>query len=83
MSSSLFGNMRPCFNSFFPLLNSTYNDNMFQSLSCDMKTETSDVTTGDDNLDVLLITHLKLCKALLQVRNSQWDSEVVVVAADF
>jgi len=48
-----------------------------------MKTETSDVTTGDDNLDVLLITHLKLCKALLQVRNSQWDSEVVVVAADF
>lgn len=48
-----------------------------------MKTETRDVTTGDDNLDVLLITHLKLCKALLQVGNSRWDSEVIVVAVDF
>lgn len=43
-----------------------------------MKTETRGVTTGDDNLDVLLITHLKLCKALLQVRGSLWVSRVVV-----
>lgn len=43
-----------------------------------MKTEARGVTTGDDNLDVLLITHLKLCKALLQVRGSLWVSRAVV-----
>ncbi|KFW11427.1 Protein FAM65C, partial [Eurypyga helias] len=68
---SLFGSVRTAsisFNCFFsPLhLNSTYNDNTLQTLSCDMRTETREVTTGDDNLDTLLITHLKLCKGLLQ-----------------
>ncbi|XP_042740812.1 RIPOR family member 3 isoform X4 [Lagopus leucura] len=56
---------------------STYNDNTFQSLSCDMKTETRDVTTGDDNLDVLLITHLKLCKALLQKLRSPNVAQII------
>ncbi|NXJ15637.1 RIPR3 protein, partial [Odontophorus gujanensis] len=56
---------------------STYNDNTFQSLSCDTKTETRDVTTGDDNLDVLLITHLKLCKALLQKLRSPHVARIV------
>ncbi|KAF1503843.1 RIPOR family member 3, partial [Megadyptes antipodes antipodes] len=56
---------------------STYNDNTLQSLSCDMRTETRDVTTGDDNLDVLLITHLKLCKGLLQKLRSPNVAQVV------
>ncbi|XP_035199764.1 RIPOR family member 3 isoform X1 [Oxyura jamaicensis] len=56
---------------------STYNDSTFQSLSCDMKTETRGVTTGDDNLDVLLITHLKLCKALLQKLRSPNIAQIV------
>lgn len=67
---------------FSPHLNSTYNDNTLQSLSCEMRTETRDVTTGDDNLDALLITHLKLCKGLLQVRNSLWVSRALVVIVD-
>lgn len=67
---------------FFPHLNSTYNDNTLQSLSCDARTETRDVTTGDDNLDTLLITHLKLCKGLLQVRNSLWVAMALVVIVD-
>ncbi|XP_030819374.1 RIPOR family member 3 isoform X3 [Camarhynchus parvulus] len=45
---------------------STYNDNVLQSLSCDTRAEAQDVTTGDENLDVLLVTHLRLCKGLLQ-----------------
>ncbi|KAM4891287.1 RIPOR family member 3 isoform 2-T3 [Sylvia borin] len=45
---------------------STYNGNGLQSLSCDTRAEAQDVTTGDDNLDTLLITHLRLCKGLLQ-----------------
>uniref|UniRef100_A0A8D2PIA0 RIPOR family member 3 n=1 Tax=Zosterops lateralis melanops TaxID=1220523 RepID=A0A8D2PIA0_ZOSLA len=34
------------------------------------RAEAQDVTTGDDNLDTLLITHLRLCKGLLQVQGS-------------
>uniref|UniRef100_A0A8C3QUP5 RIPOR family member 3 n=1 Tax=Cyanoderma ruficeps TaxID=181631 RepID=A0A8C3QUP5_9PASS len=45
---------------------STYNGNGLQPLSCDTRAEAQDVTTGDDNLDTLLITHLRLCKGLLQ-----------------
>ncbi|XP_066055370.1 RIPOR family member 3 isoform X2 [Chamaea fasciata] len=45
---------------------STCNGNGLQSLSCDTRAEAQDVTTGDDNLDTLLITHLRLCKGLLQ-----------------
>ncbi|XP_010119731.1 PREDICTED: LOW QUALITY PROTEIN: protein FAM65C [Chlamydotis macqueenii] len=56
---------------------STYNDNMVQSLSCDVRTETRDVTTGDDSLDTLLITHLKLCKDLLQKLKSPNVAQVV------
>ncbi|XP_009966648.3 RIPOR family member 3 isoform X2 [Tyto alba] len=56
---------------------STYNDNTLQSVSCDMRTETRDVTTGDDNLDTLLITHLKLCKGLLQKLRSPNVAQVV------
>ncbi|XP_028941688.1 RIPOR family member 3 [Antrostomus carolinensis] len=56
---------------------STYNDNTLQSLSCDVRTETRDVTTGDDNLDTLLITHLKLCKGLLQKLRSPNVAQVV------
>ncbi|KAM6113027.1 RIPOR family member 3 isoform 2-T3 [Pterocles gutturalis] len=55
----------------------TYNDNTLQSLSCDTRTETRDVTTGDDNLDTLLITHLKLCKGLLQKLRSPNVAHVV------
>ncbi|KAJ7413092.1 Protein FAM65C [Willisornis vidua] len=56
---------------------STYNDNTLKSLSCDTRPETQDVTTGDDNLDVLLITHLKLCKGLLQKLRSPNVAQVV------
>ncbi|XP_069728098.1 RIPOR family member 3 isoform X1 [Phaenicophaeus curvirostris] len=56
---------------------STYSDNALQSLSCDMRTETRGVTTGDDNLDTLLITHLKLCKGLLQKLKSPNVAQVV------
>ncbi|XP_053901271.1 RIPOR family member 3 [Malaclemys terrapin pileata] len=42
---------------------STYNDNI---LGYDRKTETKELTTGNDDLDKLLIVHLQLCKALLQ-----------------
>uniref|UniRef100_A0A8C5TDP3 RIPOR family member 3 n=1 Tax=Malurus cyaneus samueli TaxID=2593467 RepID=A0A8C5TDP3_9PASS len=35
-----------------------------------VRPEARDVTTGDDNLDTLLITHLRLCKGLLQVHSS-------------
>ncbi|XP_039936059.1 RIPOR family member 3 isoform X2 [Hirundo rustica] len=45
---------------------STCNGTVLQSLSCDTRPEAQDVTTGDDNLDTLLITHLRLCKGLLQ-----------------
>ncbi|XP_074776161.1 RIPOR family member 3 isoform X2 [Athene noctua] len=56
---------------------STYNDNTLQSVNCDMRTEARDVTTGDDNLDTLLITHLKLCKGLLQKLRSPNVAQVV------
>ncbi|XP_027607662.1 RIPOR family member 3 [Pipra filicauda] len=56
---------------------STYNDNTLKSLSCDTRPETQDVTTGDDNLDTLLITHLKLCKGLLEKLRSPNVAQVV------
>ncbi|XP_064023928.1 RIPOR family member 3 isoform X2 [Pogoniulus pusillus] len=56
---------------------STYNDNTLQSLSCDTRAEVRDITTGDDNLDTLLITHLKLCKGLLQKLKSPNVAQVV------
>ncbi|XP_075624997.1 RIPOR family member 3 isoform X2 [Balearica regulorum gibbericeps] len=56
---------------------STYNDNTLQSLNFDIRTETRDVTTGDGNLDTLLITHLKLCKSLLQKLRSPNVAQVV------
>ncbi|XP_062361246.1 RIPOR family member 3 isoform X1 [Cinclus cinclus] len=56
---------------------STYNDNVLQSLSCDTRPEARDVTTGDDNLDVLLITHLRLCKGLLQKLRTPNVAQVV------
>nr|XP_009513173.1 PREDICTED: protein FAM65C [Phalacrocorax carbo] len=67
---SLFGSVRTT-------STSTYNDNTLQSLSCDTRTETRDVTTGDDSLDTLLITHLKLCKGLLQKLRSPNVAQVV------
>ncbi|NXS19110.1 RIPR3 protein, partial [Mystacornis crossleyi] len=56
---------------------STYNDNVLQSLSCDTRPEARDVTTGDDNLDMLLITHLRLCKGLLQKLRAPNVAQVV------
>ncbi|NXA47515.1 RIPR3 protein, partial [Nothocercus julius] len=56
---------------------STYNDNTLHSLSSDIKTEARDVTTGDDSLDTLLITHLKLCKSLLQKLSSPSVAQIV------
>ncbi|XP_016158635.1 PREDICTED: protein FAM65C [Ficedula albicollis] len=56
---------------------STYNDNVLQSLSCDTRAEARDVTTGDDNLDVLLITHLRLCKGLMQKLRTPNVAQVV------
>ncbi|XP_025897946.1 RIPOR family member 3 [Nothoprocta perdicaria] len=56
---------------------STYNDNTLHSLSSDIKTEARDVTTGDDSLDALLITHLKLCKSLLQKLRSPSVAQIV------
>lgn len=55
---------------FSPPLTSTYNDNVLQSLSCDTRAEAQDATTGDENLDVLLLAHLRLCQGLLQVHSS-------------
>lgn len=55
---------------------------MLQSLSCDTRAEARDVTTGDDNLDMLLITHLRLCKGLLQVQSSLGVSRALPVAVD-
>ncbi|NWI17743.1 RIPR3 protein, partial [Crypturellus soui] len=56
---------------------STYNDNTLHSLSSDIKTEVRDVTTGDDSLDTLLVTHLKLCKSLLQKLRSPSVAQIV------
>ncbi|XP_064247222.1 RIPOR family member 3 [Passer domesticus] len=56
---------------------STCNDSVLQSLSCDTRPEARDVTTGDDNLDVLLLTHLRLCKALLQKLRTPNVAQVV------
>uniref|UniRef100_K7GDD1 RIPOR family member 3 n=1 Tax=Pelodiscus sinensis TaxID=13735 RepID=K7GDD1_PELSI len=42
---------------------STYNDN---TLGYETKTETAELTTGNEDLDRLLVVHLQLCKALLQ-----------------
>ncbi|XP_056363623.1 RIPOR family member 3 isoform X2 [Oenanthe melanoleuca] len=56
---------------------STCNDNVLQSLSCDTRAEARDVTTGDDNLDMLLITHLRLCKGLLQKLRTPNVAQVV------
>ncbi|XP_030388639.1 RIPOR family member 3 [Gopherus evgoodei] len=53
---SLFGSIRTD-------TTSTYTDNI---LGYDRKTETKELTTGNDDLDKLLIVHLQLCKALLQ-----------------
>lgn len=64
---------------FSPHLTSTYNDKVLQSLSCDTRPEARDVTTGDDNLDMLLITHLRLCKGLLQVQSSLGVSRALAV----
>lgn len=70
------------FSLFSPHLTSTYNDNVLQSLSCDSRPEARDVTTGDDNLDMLLITHLRLCKGLLQVQSSLGVSRELALIAD-
>ncbi|XP_050837961.1 RIPOR family member 3 isoform X2 [Serinus canaria] len=56
---------------------STYNDNVLQSLSCDSRPEARDATTGDENLDVLLLTHLRLCKGLLQKLRTPNIAQVV------
>nr|XP_026652243.1 RIPOR family member 3 [Zonotrichia albicollis] len=56
---------------------STYNDNVLQPLGCDSRPEAQDVTTGDENLDVLLVTHLRLCKALLQKLRTPNVAQVV------
>ncbi|XP_038014687.1 RIPOR family member 3 isoform X4 [Motacilla alba alba] len=56
---------------------STYNDNALQSPSCDTRPEARDVTTGDENLDVLLLTHLRLCKGLLQKLRTPNVAQVV------
>ncbi|XP_074409482.1 RIPOR family member 3 isoform X2 [Zonotrichia albicollis] len=56
---------------------STYNDNALQPLGCDSRPEAQDVTTGDENLDVLLVTHLRLCKALLQKLRTPNVAQVV------
>lgn len=64
---------------FSPHLTSTYNGNGLQSLSCDSRAEAQDVTTGDDNLDTLLITHLRLCKGLLQVQGSLGVSRALLI----
>ncbi|KAL2297138.1 hypothetical protein Nmel_015196 [Mimus melanotis] len=56
---------------------STYNDNVLQALGCDTRPEARDVTTGDDNLDMLLITHLRLCKGLLQKLRTPNVAQVV------
>ncbi|XP_074867665.1 RIPOR family member 3 isoform X3 [Carettochelys insculpta] len=42
---------------------STYNDN---TLGYETKPETTELTTGSDDVDSLLVVHLQLCKALLQ-----------------
>uniref|UniRef100_A0A8C8SA44 RIPOR family member 3 n=1 Tax=Pelusios castaneus TaxID=367368 RepID=A0A8C8SA44_9SAUR len=55
---SLFGSVRTD-----SISNSTYNGN---TVGYDMKTETKELTTGNDDLDKVLIAHLLLCKALLQ-----------------
>ncbi|KAM3664222.1 RIPOR family member 3 isoform 1-T2 [Ammospiza maritima maritima] len=56
---------------------STYNDNVLQPLGCDTRPEAQDVTTGDENLDVLLLAHLRLCKALLQKLRTPNVAQVV------
>ncbi|KAL9834785.1 RIPOR family member 3-like isoform 1-T5 [Geothlypis trichas] len=56
---------------------STYNDNVLQSLSCDTRAEAQDATTGDENLDVLLLTHLRLCQGLLQKLRTPNVAQVV------
>lgn len=56
---------------------STYNDTVLQPLGCDTRPEAPDVTTGDDNLDTLLITHLRLCKGLLQKLRTPNVAQVV------
>ncbi|KAM9121124.1 RIPOR family member 3 isoform 2-T2 [Pangshura tecta] len=64
---SLFGSIRTD-------ATSTYNDNI---LGYDRKTETKELTTGNDDLDKLLIVHLQLCKALLQKLASPNIAQIV------
>ncbi|XP_061487263.1 RIPOR family member 3 isoform X2 [Rhineura floridana] len=45
---------------------STYNDGTLLSLGYDSKTEKKELTTGSDDLDILLEVHLQFCRALLQ-----------------
>ncbi|KAJ6626774.1 hypothetical protein lerEdw1_014744 [Lerista edwardsae] len=45
---------------------STYNDGTLPSLGYDTKTEKKELTTGSDDLDILLEVHLTFCKSLLQ-----------------
>ncbi|XP_057892273.1 RIPOR family member 3 [Melospiza georgiana] len=68
---SLFGSVRT------GSVSSTYTDNVLQPLGCDTRPEAQDVTTGDENLDVLLLTHLRLCKALLQKLRTPNVAQVV------
>ncbi|KAJ7332033.1 hypothetical protein JRQ81_014213 [Phrynocephalus forsythii] len=44
----------------------TYNDTTFSSLCCDGKAEKKELTTGSDDLDILLAIHLQFCRILLQ-----------------
>ncbi|KAJ1123864.1 hypothetical protein NDU88_002331 [Pleurodeles waltl] len=58
---SLFGSVRTCSKS-----NSTSHGESLQSLGSSIKTAGREMTTGNDELDLLLAIHLQVCKSLLQ-----------------
>lgn len=58
---SLFGSVRTCSKS-----NSTSHGESLQSLGSSIKTAARQMTTGNEDLDLLLSLHLQVCKALLQ-----------------
>ncbi|XP_029468855.1 RIPOR family member 3 isoform X2 [Rhinatrema bivittatum] len=86
---SLFGSVRTHSKSFS---NSTFQDAARKSLGCGEKMASKELTTGNEDLDLLLMIHLQICQALLKklispniaqiVQNSileelSWQSQVL------
>ncbi|XP_053548653.1 RIPOR family member 3 [Bombina bombina] len=69
---SLFGSIKTHSKS-----NGTITEGVLQSFGCDSKSTWSHSTTGNEDLDALLLIHLQVCKVLLQKLSSQSTARIL------